>query len=98
MSTTTLELSKFAELRAKTDRQLVRLVSLELDRGLRLAYDRSKRPEAEKLYREARSLLSTVYNLTQRERLCLEASLAKLREALGAGATSRDTQVRQAGA
>ena len=65
---------------------------------MRLAYDQAKRAEAEKLYREACSLLSKVYHLTQRERLCLEASLAKLREALGQGATRNDTQVRRAGA
>ena len=53
MSTRTVEVSKFAELRAKTDRQLVRLVNLQLERGLRLAYDQAKRAEAEKLYREA---------------------------------------------
>lgn len=92
------EIAKFAELRAKTDRQLVRLVHIQLDRGLHLAYDRAKRPEAEQVYSEARSLLSKVYNLTKWERLCLEAGLDKLRKTLDGRATGRDSQVRRASA
>lgn len=98
MSFIIAEFSKFEELRAKTDRQLVQLVRIQLERGLRLSCDRAKRPEAARVYTEACSLLSKVYNLTDAERHCVEASFVRLRKALGRVAIDCDTQVRRAGA
>ena len=66
--------SKLAELRAKTDRQLVILIRSTLDDGLR------SRVEAERAYSEVRALLPTLRNVTQAERRRLEAKLARLRE------------------
>ena len=64
---------KLAELRAKTDRQLVILIRSTLDEGLR------SRAEAEKAYSEVRALLPTVRDVTEAERRRLEAMLARLR-------------------
>jgi hypothetical protein len=98
MSITIAELGKFEELRAKTDRQLVQLVRIQLERGLRLACDRANRPEAARVYSEACSLLSKVYNLTEAERHCVEVSFARLREALATVVVDCDMRVRRAGA
>jgi hypothetical protein len=68
--------SKLAELRAKTDRQLVILIRSTLDDGLR------SRVEAERAYSEVRALLPTLRNVTQAERRWLEAKLARLRDLL----------------
>jgi hypothetical protein len=98
MSFAIAEYAKFEELRAKTDRQLVQVVRIQLERGLRLACDRAKRPEAARAYSEACSLLSKVYNLTDAEKHCVEAGFVRLREALSSVARDCDTQVRHAGA
>jgi len=68
--------SKLAELRAKTDRQLVILIRNTLDEGLR------SRSEAERAYSEVRALLPTVRNVTEAERRHLESRLARLRQLL----------------
>ena len=68
--------SKLAELRAKTDRQLVILIRSTLDDGLR------SRAEAERAYSEVRVLLPTVRDVTEAERRRLESKLARLRELL----------------
>ena len=65
--------SKLAELRAKTDRQLVILILRTLDGGLR------SRAEVERAYSEVRALLPTVRYVTEGERRRLEAKLARLR-------------------
>lgn len=83
------EHAKFAELRAKTDRQLIGLISNDLELGLKLAvityYDdpafvEQRRARAERAYGEAGKLLPKVYSLS--ERLRLEKKLIELREAL----------------
>jgi hypothetical protein len=68
--------SKLAELRAKTDRQLVILIRSTLDDGL------ASRAEAERAYSEVRVLLPTVRDVTEAERRRLESKLARLRELL----------------
>jgi predicted TIM-barrel fold metal-dependent hydrolase len=68
--------SKLAELRAKTDRQLVILIRSTLDEGLR------SRAEAERAYSEVRVLLPTVRHVTEADRRRLESKLARLRELL----------------
>jgi hypothetical protein len=79
----TSEFAKLAQLRAKTDRQLIALISHQVERSLDVA--RSDRPEqhravVERSYAEARKLISQVYNLN--ERLRLEARLGELRRTL----------------
>jgi hypothetical protein len=64
---------KLAELRAKTDRQLVILIRSTLDEGLR------SRGEAARAYSEVRALLPAVRDVTEAERRRLEAMLARLR-------------------
>ena len=68
--------SKLAELRAKTDRELVILIQSTLDDGL------ACRAEAERAYCEVRGLLPTVRDVTEAERRRLEMDLARLREVL----------------
>ena len=75
---------KLAELRAKTDRQLVILIRTRLDDGLRSARACAEETceEAEKAYSEALALLPTVRAVTEAERRPLEWKLARLRELL----------------
>ena len=92
---TPFELAKLAELRAKTDRQLIRLIDDEVERGLNLArlhrnthsamdWDSAKwhRAKAERAYAEAAKLLPTVYSLSEPERHRLQVKLRKLKGAL----------------
>jgi len=85
--------SKLAILRAKTDRQLIKIINSELERGLQLAllaaetnsaydFDGTEPPdvEAEKACAYALSLLSKVDDTD--ERLRLETKLLRLRAAL----------------
>jgi hypothetical protein len=65
--------SKLAQLRAKTDRELVILIQSTLEDGLR------SRGEAERAYSEVRALLPTVREVTEAERRRLELELARLR-------------------
>ncbi len=65
--------SKLAELRAKTDRQLVTLMRSRLDDGL------ASRAEAERTYSEVLVLLPTVRDVSEAERRRLESKLARLR-------------------
>ncbi len=77
------ELAKFAILRAKTDRELVTVISHQLERGLRLARtDSAPRTEAERAYAEAVLLLPRVYALPEAERRWLENRISELRAAL----------------
>jgi hypothetical protein len=77
-------MSKLAELRAKTDRQLVILLRSRLDDGLRSARASAAeaRAEAERAYSEAIVLLPTVRHATEAERRPLESKLTRLRELL----------------
>ena len=89
----TFELSKLAELRAKTDQELVNIIDSELERGLRTAFmteaakeasdsDSAQLPHirAEAAYAEALKLLPMVDDHSERRRL--EKKLRQLREAL----------------
>jgi hypothetical protein len=100
MSMSTIsEHAKLAELRAKTDRQLIRLINNDLELGLKLAIItycddpasvEERRARAERAYGEAGNLLPKVYSLS--ERLRLEKKLIELRAALD------EARVRKAGA
>ena len=78
--------SKLAELRAKTDRQLVILIRTRLDDGLRSARACAEETceEAQRAYSEALALLPTVRAMTEAERRPLEWKLARLRDLLPA--------------
>ena len=73
---------KLAELRAKTDRQLVILIRIRLDDGLRSARACAEETceEAQRAYSEALALLPTVRAMTEAERRPLEWKLARLRD------------------
>jgi len=84
----TLEIFKLAELRVKTDRELVRIINNELELGLRLAlivesstgdFDSTEPLLAEKAYAVALKLLPMVEDPSERRRL--EQKLKQLREA-----------------
>jgi hypothetical protein len=88
---TTLALSKLAELRVKTDHELVRIINDELELGLRLTliaegkssahgFHSTEPLLAEKAYAEALKLLLMVEDPSERRRL--ERKLKQLREAL----------------
>jgi hypothetical protein len=74
--------SKLQELRRKTDRQLVSLISNKLDRGL----DFVRIPEAEEraaeAYDEARAWMPLLHDSAPLDRRRLEAKLSQLRAAL----------------
>jgi hypothetical protein len=76
--------SKLAELRAKTDRQLVTLIRSRLDDGLASARASAAETcaEAKRAYSEVRVLLPAVRDVTEAERRRLESKLARLRELL----------------
>ena len=73
--------ARLAELRAKTDRELARYVTSELNLGVRLASetDCRSRIQAEQVYDEIARLLPIAYHLGQSERLRLEAKLKQVR-------------------
>ncbi|HWQ53027.1 MAG TPA: hypothetical protein VN442_05035 [Bryobacteraceae bacterium] len=94
MSITT-EVSKLAELRAKTDRQLFEIVSKALDHGLVSAtvadaqYVRGDREQAERLqaraqraYEDSGMFVPVIYGLSQHQRNRLEQRRRELREKL----------------
>ena len=98
-------LSKLAELRAKTDQQLARLIENQLERGLRLARihivspsnlarRESARLSAEQAYSEARKLLFKVDDPGERRRL--EGKLDELREILNTKPAQEQLRVRTA--
>jgi hypothetical protein len=83
------EPTKLEILRAKTDRELVAMISRQLERGLRLAaIGYGPRGEAEKAYTESVLLLPRVYSLAEAERRRLESKLEELRQALAQRPTS----------
>jgi hypothetical protein len=73
--------AKLAELRAKTDRELARYVTSELNLVVRLASesDRHSRIRAEQLYDEIARLLPITHQLGQSERRRLEAKLNQVK-------------------
>jgi len=73
---------KLAELRAKTDRQLVEFLSAQLDRALAFAEAGEFLIDAEKIYGEVRRLLPLVKNANPLEWARLAARLNNLREML----------------
>ena len=87
--------SKLAQLRSKTDRQLITVISRRLD----AAWDYLRRgnyTQAEKAYAEANALLPRVDSLTQVERHHLESKLARLGETLEARTSRAGSQLQPA--
>src|SRR5579862_6087976 len=85
--TITPDAAKLIQLRAKTDRDLVIVISKDLDRGLVYAsvvssQDCSIYEKAERIHCEAVILLSMAYGLSNVERAAVEAKLDELRLAL----------------
>ena len=85
--TSTVEIGKLAELRQRTDRDLVKIMDTELERGLILASVAAARQsplhiQAEKVHRVVSALLSRVGGLTAAERSAMESRLLELRRAL----------------
>ena len=76
---------KLAELRAKTDRELLTLIQRELDRALTLVADvlanreSAFYGEAEKAYRKVITLLPKAPNMRRGERARIEATVKELR-------------------
>ena len=82
-----LQFSKFAELREKTDRELLILIDRELDRALILASLATAREspfyeKSEKIHKTVRGLLLKTSASFRNERHELEAKLEELRVAL----------------
>jgi len=73
---------KLRQLRGKTDRQLIALITSSLDRGVNSVRLDSDLAAAERICREARALLSVVYGASRTERRRLEAGLAELEQLL----------------
>jgi hypothetical protein len=78
---------KLAELRARTDRDLVRILDVDLERALALASVAATshsifRSQAEAMYTRAKRLLPQLYEVTARERAELESKLKELSMAL----------------
>ena len=76
--------SKLAELRARTDRELLVLIERELDRALVLANVAANRESAfyggaEKAFRSVMTLLPKAPNMRQNERTRIEAAVKELR-------------------
>jgi hypothetical protein len=83
----TSQSSKLAELRSRTDRDLVAVIENALDRGLLLAYNEPDvdpagvlHRRAAKIYTDASMLVAVVENVTGRRRL--RGKLTELRNAL----------------
>ena len=84
---TLVDFSKLAELRARTDRDLVRILNADLERGLALASVAATRhsvfrSQAEAMYTRAKTLLPKLSGLTAEELAQLEAKLKELSMAL----------------
>jgi hypothetical protein len=68
---------KLAELRARTDRQLIELIQRTLDRALR-----GDRGQMQKTYNEAVRLLPIVYRIGEADRSLIELKLREIEDAL----------------
>jgi hypothetical protein len=84
---TLVHFPKLAELRARTDRDLVRILNADLERSLALARVAATkhsifRSQAETMYTRARALLPELSGLTGDERAELEAKMKELAMAL----------------
>jgi len=84
---TLVHFPKLAELRARTDRDLVRILNADLERALVLASVAATshsifRSQAETMYMRAKTLLPQLSEVTARERAELEARLKELGMAL----------------
>jgi hypothetical protein len=84
---TIVAFSKLAELRARTDRDLVRILDSELDRALALANVAATRQsvfraQAEGVYTRAKALLPRISGLDSEERAGLERKVKDLWMAL----------------
>lgn len=87
---TVVAFSKLAQLRAKTDRDLVRIIHADLDRALALAHVAATRQsvfgaQAEAVYRRAKTLLPRITSLDRAELAELERKLKELWMALDLG-------------
>ena len=76
--------AKLAELRARTDRELLTLIQRELDRALTLAAVAANRGsafygEAEKAYRKVITLLPKAPDMRRGQRARIEAAVKELR-------------------
>jgi hypothetical protein len=78
------EIHKLAELRAKTDRQLLEFMAAQLDRALALAEAGESLMHAEKIHAEVQRLLPLVKNANHAEWRRLVARMNELREILDA--------------
>lgn len=76
--------AKLAELRAKTDVELARYITNELNHGVRFAVQSNyqSRCRAEKAYADIARLLPVIHGLDEAERRRLEAKLKRLRAML----------------
>ena len=74
--------SKLAQLRAKTDSQLLTVIGRNLDKGFDFARH-ALHTHAEKVHQEARALLQVVNGLTPAERRSLESKVVRLGGMLG---------------
>jgi hypothetical protein len=74
-----LEVSKLAQLRAKTDRQLVQVINSSIDAGLQSARRTGSLLQAEKAREQVDRLLPLV---SVRERRALESKLVRLDQEL----------------
>jgi hypothetical protein len=84
---TVVAFSKLAELRARTDRDLVRILNADLERSIALAGVAATRhsvfrAQAENVYVRAKALLPKLSGLTAEELAQLEAKLKELEMAL----------------
>jgi hypothetical protein len=84
---TLVDFPKLAELRARTDRDLVRILNADLERSLALASVAATRhsvfwSQAEAMYTRAKTLLPKLSGLTADELAQLEAKLKELAMAL----------------
>ena len=73
---------KLAELRAKTDRQLVNYLSAQLDRAISLAEAGESLGEAERIYAEVRSLFPLATRANECEWRAFIAGVNRLRHLL----------------
>ena len=84
---TIVDFSKLAELRARTDRDLVRILNVDLDRGLAQASVAASaqsvfQSQAEAVYRRAKTLLPQLSGATADELAELESKVKELCMAL----------------
>ena len=80
---TLVSFPKLAEIRCRTDRDLVRIISADLDRSLALANVAATREsvflrQAEAMYLRAKNLLPRLTGLTSDEQADLEAKVKEL--------------------